>query len=420
MASAKIEFDGKINNLQQLQTYMHSLDREVRKNAELAKAAFMESHQDELDTIYDELVHVRDTIAKKMGFDNYLEYRYLALGRSDYDYKDVRVYRNQIYKFFVPLAKDIIEKTRKRLSLEKLYSYDMAISFKDGNPKPKGSKDELVAKAKKMYEELSKETGEFFNFMVENDAMDLETKEGKSGGGYCDYLPYFKTPFIFSNFNGTSGDVDVLTHEAGHAFQVYTASKEVKVSSVLWPSYEAAEIHSMSMEFLTYPWMESFFKEDVNKYRYSHLCDAINFLPYGVAVDEFQEWVYLNPNALPDERNKTWRNIEKKYEPWIDYHGLKYYESGRLWQRQGHIYESPLYYIDYTLAQVCAFYFYLLDLKDHKKAFEKYYNLCKMGGTKSFVDLLKSNGIINPFEDGTLEQITKDLKKVLVDLEKEC
>ncbi len=419
LASAKISFDGKINNLSQMGVYAQSPNREIRRMAEIKKAEFFTSIQDELDDIYDKLVKVRNRMAQKAGYDNYVEFGYYRLGRSDYNYKDVQRYRDIILKEVVPLSNKIRENQKKRLGLDSLKFYDLALWFKEGNPDPRGSVDELVAKAYSMYSELSPETKEFFKYMMDHNLLDLETKPNKRGGGYTEYVSEFKAPFIFSNFNGTSADVDVLTHEAGHAFQVYTSSKVLSVPSVFWPTLEACEIHSMSMEFFTHPWMEYFFGSDANKYRYKHTVESILFLPYGVAVDEFQEYAYLNPNVSKEERRAKWREIEKKYMPYKDYDGIEYYENGGFWQKQSHIYANAFYYIDYTLAQICAFNFFLLDLKNHKKAFNQYLELCKLGGSESFFELLRDTNQGNPFEDGVVRDCIKQLEKVVKKLEKE-
>ena len=405
LASAKIEFDGKINNLSQMGVYANSPDREVRKAAALKTMEYMESVEDKLGEIYDKLVHVRHNMAVKMGYENFVEFGYIRLGRSDYNAKDVASYRKQVYESVVPIAQSIIKDQAKRIGISDIKSYDLAMFYNDGNPTPVGNKDELVDKALKMYSELSAETKEFFSFMIEHDLMDLETKPNKQGGGYCTFIPDYKCPFIFSNFNGTMGDVDVLTHEAGHAFEVYTASKLLPIADVYWPTLEACEIHSMSMEFFAHPWMELFFEGDKDKYRYKHLSEAITFIPYGVSVDEFQHFVYENPNATPKERTDKWREIEQKYTPWKDYDGMSYYERGCFWYRQGHIFSTPFYYIDYTLAQVCAFQFLLLDLENHENAWGKYLDLCKLGGSKSFTGLLTAVGLKNPFEAGSLNEI---------------
>ncbi len=413
LASAKIEFDGKINNLSQMTVYANSLDRSIRKAAELKKVEFMESIEERVDEIYSKLVSVRDRMAKKLGYENYIPFGYLRLNRTDYNSEDVAKYRKQVLENVVPMAQKIIELQSKRIGIPDFKAYDIPLFYPDGNPTPKGDKDVLVKNAQLMYHELSKETGEFFDFMIENELMDLDTRANKQGGGYCTFINKYKSPFIFSNFNGTMGDVDVLTHEAGHAFEVYTAAKNIPYSNLYWPTLEACEIHSMSMEFFAHPWMDKFFGIDAEKYRYKHLAEAITFIPYGVSVDEFQHFVYENPNATIDERKAAWREIEKKYTPNKDYDGISYYERGNYWCRQSHIFSTPFYYIDYTLAQVCAFQFFLLDRQNHSEAWKKYVDLCKLGGSLSFTNLLKEVSLKNPFTEGSLKPIMDDLEKVL-------
>lgn len=417
LASAKIEFDGKINNLSQMNVYANSKDRSIRKAADKKRAEYMESIEEKLDTIYDKLVHVRTNMAKKLGYENYVDFGYLRLGRSDYTAKEVKGYRDQVLQYVVPVAKKIIESQAKRIDISNIKAYDIPMFYKDGNPNHGKDKDALVHSAQKFYSALSLETKEFFQFMVDHELMDLETKPNKSGGGYCTMIPDYKSPFIFSNFNGTMGDVDVLTHEAGHAFEVYTASKHLPVSDIYWPTMEACEIHSMSMEFFAYPYMDLFFTTDGKKYRFKHLSEAITFIPYGVCVDEFQHYVYENPDVTPQMRKDKWHELEQKYTPWKDYDGISYYERGCYWHRQSHIFNEAFYYIDYTLAQVCAFQFLLLDRQDHRKAWDTYYELCKLGGSKSFLNLLKAVHLKNPFEEGTLKEIIPKLEEVLKSLE---
>lgn len=417
LASAKIEFDGKINNLSQMTVYANSLDRQVRKSAELKRVEFMESIESKVDELYDKLVKVRTRMAQKLGYKNYVDFGYLRLGRSDYNSKDVAKYREQVLEYVVPVAKKIVKQQAQRLGLSDFKNYDIPIFYKDGNPNHGKDMSSLVESANQFYTKLSQETAEFFKLMQDNGLMDLETKPNKAGGGYCTLIADYKAPFIFSNFNGTMGDVDVLTHEAGHAFEVYTASKLLPVSDVFWPTLEACEIHSMSMEFFAYPYMDYFFDTDAKKYRFKHLSEAITFIPYGVCVDEFQHYVYENPEATPSMRKAKWRELERKYTPWKDYDGISYFERGCYWHRQGHIFSSAFYYIDYTLAQVCAFQFLLLDRKNHETAWKKYYDLCKLGGSQSFVQLLESVGLENPFEEGSLKKIMPKLEKVLKEIE---
>lgn len=417
LASAKIEFDGKINNLSQMTVYANHLDRKVRKAAELKRVEFMESIENKVDDLYDKLVKVRSQMAKKLGYENFIEFGYLRLGRSDYNAKDVERYRKQVLEYVVPVAKKIIEQQAKRIQIEDIKAYDLPIFYLDGNPKHGKTKDELVNSANQFYSSLSKETKMFFEFMQTHELMDLETKPNKAGGGYCTMIADYKSPFIFSNFNGTMGDVDVLTHEAGHAFEAYTAAQYLPVSDIYWPTLEACEIHSMSMEFFAYPFMDFFFETDAKKYRYKHLSEAITFIPYGVCVDEFQHYVYKNPEATIQMRKAKWHELEQLYLPWKNYDGIAYYEKGNYWHRQGHIFSSAFYYIDYTLAQVCAFQFLLMDRENHEYAWKKYYELCKLGGSKSFLELLDAIQLKNPFEPGSLKEIMPKLEKVLNDLE---
>jgi len=412
IASAKIDFDGKELNLSQMVPYAQSKDRNVRIEAAKKVAQFFDENQEEFDNIYDSLVKVRTKMAQKMGYKNYVEFGYKQLSRLEYDAKMVEGYRKQVLENIIPLHTELRKRQEKRLGVEKLRFYDEAIKFNSGNADPHGSPEWILNHGKTMYEELSKETDEFFKFMTENNLLDLLSKKGKMSGGYCTYIPEHKAPFIFANFNGTAHDIDVLTHEAGHAFQVYQ-SRNFDVPEYLWPTYEACEIHSMSMEFLTWPWMKLFFENDTEKYKFIHLSEALLFIPYGVTVDEFQHWVYENPEVTPQERREKWLEIEKKYLPTRDYGEVDELKNGIFWFRQGHIFSSPFYYIDYTLAQVCAFQFWIKSREDREKAWQDYLNLCKLGGSKSFFQLMKSANLKNPFEEGTLAAVIPKIKEYL-------
>ncbi|MGE5702539.1 MAG: M3 family oligoendopeptidase, partial [Clostridia bacterium] len=360
----------------------------------------------------DELVKVRTKIARALGYENFVQLGYARMHRSDYNSEMVANFRRQVKEYIVPIATSLKERQRIRIGLDELKYYDEKFSFKTGNPAPKGDPDWIIANGKKMYAELSPETEEFFTFMMENELMDLVSKKGKAGGGYCTYINDYQAPFIFSNFNGTSGDIDVLTHEAGHAFQVY-ASRQNILPEYTFPTSEACEIHSMSMEFLTYPWMHLFFEEDVEKYKFSHLSDALEFIPYGVSVDEFQHFVYENPDATPAERKAAWREIERNYLPHRNYDESDYLERGGFWHQQSHIFNIPFYYIDYTLAQICAFQFWKRSNEDSKQAWADYLALCKEGGSKSFLELVKDAKLTSPFEDGCVASVTGFIESYL-------
>ncbi|MEG0657537.1 M3 family oligoendopeptidase [Anaerorhabdus sp.] len=413
LASAKIEFDGEIYNLPSIGVKMTDQDRDIRERSTKAKMAWFEANEAEIDDIYDQMVKIRTKMARELGFSNYIELGYLRMSRLDYDAEMVKNYRKQVLKYIVPESMKLFEQQRNNLGLDKLAYYDLNNVFLSGNPKPKGTKDDLVKAANKMYHEMSKETGEFFDVMVNQELFDLESKPNKQGGGYCTDLVDYKVPFIFSNFNGTSGDVDVLTHEAGHALQSYLSMKTITIPECMFPTMESAEIHSMSMEFFAHPWMEYFFKEDANKYYYAHVADAIKFIPYGVLVDHFQHEVYANPECSPNDRKVMWRTLEKQYLPHKDYAGCDILERGCWWFQQGHIFHEPFYYIDYTLAQVCALQFWRRSVEKDPSAWSDYIHICSVGGTKTFLEIVKEAGLKSPFEDGTVEPIIQFVAKYL-------
>lgn len=409
IASAKIPFEGEERTLAQLGPFIQDKDRAIRKKASEARFGFFAKHEEELDRIYDDLVKVRTEIAQRLGYENFIPLAYYRLYRTDYNAEMVKNFRDQVKEYIVPIASKLRKLQAERIGVEKLKYYDEDFNFKSGNATPKGTHEWIIENGQEMYNELSKETGEFFGFMRENHLMDLVAKKGKAGGGYCTFIEDYKAPYIFSNFNGTSGDIDVLTHEAGHAFQVYS-SRFFDIPEYYWPTYEACEIHSMSMEFFTWPWMELFFKDEADKYRFAHLSSALLFLPYGVSVDEFQHWVYEHPKATPKERKNAWREIEQKYEPYKDYDGFTYLENGGFWQKQSHIYNDPFYYIDYTLAQICAFQFWVKSRKNQAEAWEDYLKLCKLGGSLPFTELVKEANLISPFDDGCIQSVVGEIE----------
>lgn len=412
LASAKIEFEGKELNLSQLGKFMSNRDRNIRKKSSEAYFNYFYEHEQEFDIIFDELVKLRDKMAKKLGYKNFVELGYVRMMRTDYDSSMVENFRKQVLEYIVPVCNKLYERQAKRLNINKLTYIDEGFEFLSGNATPKESSEKIIENGVKMYRELSKETGEFFEFMLENELMDLVTKKGKSAGGYCTYIPNYKSPYIFSNFNGTSDDIDVLTHEAGHAFQVYM-SRYIDVVDLNFPTFESCEIHSMSMEFITWPWMELFFKEDTEKYKFTHLSSAIKFIPYGIVVDEFQHKIYENPSMSIEERKNIWRNIEKKYLPHKNYEGCDFLEKGTWWYKQGHIFKNPFYYIDYTLAQICSLQFWKKYREDSEKTWQDYINICKVGGTKSFLEIVEIGNLKSPFEDGCVESIIDQIDSYL-------
>ncbi|MCI9141484.1 MAG: M3 family oligoendopeptidase [Lachnospiraceae bacterium] len=410
IAGAKIEFDGKELNLSLLRPYLVNSDRSVRAAAYKKQSEFFAANAEKLDEIYDKLVKNRTAQAREMGYENYLELGYYRMRRNCYGREEVESFRNQIKKDFVPFAEKLHDRRRQRLGLEKLSYIDAAVYFKEGNPAPFGTPEEILAAGQKMYHELSPETGEFYDFMMENELFDVLGRKTKRAGGYMTYMPVYNSPFVFANFNGTSGDVDVITHECGHAFQGYLSGKDpIREHSDI--TMETAEIHSMSMEFFTQDWMELFFGDRAQDYIEMHLEDSAAFIPYGCMVDEFQHIVYENPDMTPDERHKAWLELEKVYRPHQDYEDDIFFAKGAFWQKQQHIYNSPFYYIDYSLAQTCALQYKVKMDADFEGAWESYLKLCRLSASDFYTNMVREVGLTLPFEQGCVKNIVEKLEK---------
>ena len=412
-AAPTTQFHGEELNFYGLLKKMQSDDRLIRKEAMEAWAALYESISEKLDSIYTELMKLRLQMAENLGFSSYEEMVFLKMGRYTYTPEDLAVFRRQVCEHVVPICEKLFENQRQRLGIDTLHYYDESIVFPDGNAMPIGTTQELLEKAGKMYREISKETGDFFDFMLAYDLFDLETRNGKQQGGYCTTFPDYKAPFIFSNFNGTDADIDVLTHEAGHSFEAYEAMRRIPLTEQTFSTSEVAEIHSMSMEFFTYPWMELFFGEHAEKYRKSHLWDALECVPYMACVDEFQHRVYEEKLFDAMERRKIWSELEKKYMPWRDYDGNAFLENGGFWMQKQHIFMEPFYYIDYALARFGSLEYYGHMMQDYQSAWEDYYHLCCAGGSRSYPELLKIGNLSSPLEEGTVKKILDSIEEYI-------
>lgn len=404
MATAEIPFDGKTLNLYGVQKYFEHEDREVRKNAVRAYSEFYHKNEPRLEEIWDELIKIRNEMGRNLGYDNYIPVGYMKQGRTDYGQKEVESFRGQVRTVIVPLCQKLYEAQAKRFGVRDFSIYDEKRIFPDGNAVPAGDDDFMVNEAAKMYHELSPQTGAFIDFMIGHELMDLKNKAGKASTGYMTDLPRYQAPFVFSCFNQTISDMQVLTHELGHAFAGYMAMRCQPISDYYSVSTDIAEIHSMSMEQFAYPYAERFFGEQADKFRFAHLQEAVTFVPFGVAVDEFQHICYANPDLTPKERTLEWKKLEEKYMPWRAYEPDDFFDRGGYWYHKLHIFLYPFYYINYTLTTMGAMEFKKKEKENHDSAWEDYLNLCKCGGSTSYLETLKYANISSPFEQGSVER----------------
>ena len=406
LASAAIPFEGSNYTLAQLTPFKTDPDDTRRLAAWKAEGQWYKANQAELDRLYDELVHLRDGMGRMLGYDGYTQLGYYRMGRNCYGKADVEAFRAAVVKYVVPVAEKIYRRLAGRLGCTYPLSFaDAALEFRSGNPKPAGTADDVLAAGKRFYEALSPETAEFFHVMLDNELLNVLSTEGKQTGGYCTGIPDYEVPFIFANFNGTQGDVEVVTHEAGHAFEAWMNRKRIPLE-YCWPSMEACEVHSMSMEFFAEPWAEEFFGDDARKFRYSHLAGALTFIPYGTMVDHFQHVVYEKPEMTPQQRHAVWKELLGVYMPWMKLDGdIPFYADGEGWQRQHHIYSMPFYYIDYCLAQTVSLEFWKMIGENKEEAWQRYMAYTVQGGSRTFTDLLKNAGLVSPFDEECLKGV---------------
>ncbi len=416
IASAQIPFEGGTYTLSQLTPFKTSADDAQRLAAWKAEGAWYKEHQDDFDRIYDQLVQLRDTMGKKLGHDGYTQLGYDRMQRNCYTKDDIEQFRAAVVKYLVPLCEQMYRARAERMGMAYPLSFaDAALLFRSGNPRPQGTPDDILAQGKRFYDELSPETSEYFNAMLDQQLLDVLSTEGKEGGGYCTQLLKYERPFIFANFNGTQGDVEVITHEAGHGFACWMNRTRIPVA-YLWPSMEACEVHSMSMEFFAWPWCEGFFGPDTRKYLYSHLAGGVAFIPYGTMVDHFQHIMYERPRLTPAERHAVWKELLGTYMPWLRLDGqIPFYADGEGWQRQHHIYELPFYYIDYCLAQTVALEFWAMMQEDRESAWRHYMAYTVQGGSKVFTELLADAQLVSPFDEACLREVCEKARVWLAD-----
>jgi M3 family oligoendopeptidase len=358
--------------------------------------------------LYDELVHNRTAQAQALGYENFIPLGAIRMRRIGYTLEDMARFRAQIRKDVVPIVAELKKLQHARTGVADPKFYDDSFCFVEGNPQPEGTPDEILQAGKEMYHALSPDTAAFIDDLFASECFDVLSKPGKAPGGYCTSLPDYHLPFIFSNFNATADDVDVLTHEAGHAFAAWVAAKKNYPAILEEPGMESCEIHSMSMEFLTSDYHHLFFGKQTPRYALAHAEDALFFLPYGTMVDEFQHQVYANPHWTPEQRNQAWAQLERTYRPWLDFADLPFYGRGAGWQRQLHIYELPFYYLDYCLAQSVALQFFALHLANPADAWTRYEKLVEAAGSQTYPQLIATAGLQNPFNEGTMAHIAQE------------
>lgn len=419
LAGLAYPWNGKTVTLGEMHGFCKDKDRAVRKAAFAVIGNTLASVGAELDDIYDKLVKVRDRMAKKMGFSNFVEMGDLRIGHIGYGRAQIGVFRESVLTDVVPVLSRLKAELAARLGLDRIHLYDNDIYINGGNIDPVGTAEDLFAAAQAMYDEMSPALGAFFRDMCAAQAIDYKARVGKLGGGYAEMLFAYKQPFIFANFNGTMDDVGVLTHELGHAYAFKRAVDCGIDGDLFVGGMETAETHSMGMEALCNRYNSYFYGEREKAATYQQIFDAFNFLAYGVIVDYFQQLVYEQPEMSPKARRELWLELERKFRPYVDMSDMPFYCDGGRWQYQKHIYESPFYYIDYCLSTCLALQFGELAAADYSDALNRYLALVDAGGTKPISRLAADAGLDSPFDVGALKKVCEQISVHLHSLYKE-
>lgn len=416
IASCNVEVNGEPRTFMSLQTLFAHEDRNVRREAFKVFSDFLKQHEERLEEIWDELIKTRTQIGKNLGYDNYLPVGYLERMRLDYGEEEVENFRKQVLDVIVPLCSKLYEAQAKRLGVDKLMVYDEKLVFSDGNAKPAGDTEYMMNQLVEMLRDMSPETGQFIDFMLDHELIDYKSRVGKAAREYATMISSRKAPFIFAHFDGTASDVQFMTDGLGHAFAAYRAARKQPLHEYFSSSADVMEIHSMAMTQFANKYADRLFGEDANKYQFGNLQGLMTFIPFGVAVDEFQHICYKNPDLTPKERTAEWRKLEQKYMPWRKYDDDdEFMLAGGYWYHKVHFFVYPLYYIEYCLATVNAMEMNRKYIERPGVAWKEFLELSDVGGSKTYLEILKLANLSPAYEDGAVEKSISYVKNVLED-----
>ena len=414
-AMVRINYKGKELSEGEVIPLFESPIREERIQSRKAVAkAFLEK-KELFGSMLERLVSLRDTIAKENGFSNYLEYMDINYSRIGYGEKEMDAFVSEVKEYVVPVLSHIFEETRKRLGLEEMTVADISLMFVDGNAKPSGGADVLKEAAKKMYKALSPEMEAFFTGMLDSHSIDVDFSPNKvSGMGFCTDLKKGMYPFVFGNLDGTSWDVTVFTHEVGHAWQSYASDQNLDLTLFREMPLDAVEIPSKTMELFSYPFAEEFFGKDGDKFRFAHFRNAVKEIVAYTSVHELNTWIYTHVGASFDEINEKWMEIQSSYYPNVSYGEMEEEEKkGAGLLRNMGIFMFPRYLISYVFSEMCAIDLFMEYLKDKDKALDSYNRLCRVGGSKSYPEILSAAGLEPSYKKGRVKDVMEKVKAYL-------
>jgi oligoendopeptidase F len=411
--SLTVNFRGAERTLPQMAPYLEEPDRAVRQEAWELVAKRRLKEKEQFENLFDGLVRLRERIAVNAGFPNYLGYAFRSRGRFDYTPADCVAFHAAIEQEFMPFVRELQERRRKQLRLERLRPWDLEVDPSGRSPlRPFQRSEELLEKTQKIFERVDSGLAGGFRKMQELCLLDLANRKGKAPGGYQATLNEARLPFIFMNAVGVQRDVETMLHEAGHAFHALAAQEEELYHYRHGP-IEFCEVASMSMELLGNEHLEQFFSSaDANRARRTHLEGIVKFFPWMATVDAFQHWLYQHPGHQRSDRREAWLQLMERFGGLVDWSGFEETRA-HLWHRQLHIFLHPFYYVEYGIAQLGALQVWANSKRDSAGALRAYQNALALGGSRPLPELFQTAGCRFDFSAKTIRPLVQLLRDEL-------
>ena len=409
-----VEYNGQEMTIQQLHRYLEEPDRAVREETYRLGAERYYADAGKLDDLYDRMVKLRHQMALNADCADYREYAFKAMERFDYTAEDCLTFHETIQEVICPAVQKLAAQRKEQLGVDRLRPWDMGVDPEGRAPlRPFDNIDRFVSGCSNIFHKVDPELGRVFDTMRERNLLDLESRKGKSPGGYQETYEERREPFIFMNAVGTESDVRTLLHEGGHAFHTWACRNDPLLPYRHYP-IEFAEVASMGMEMLSLPHIEEFYGDEASRARKNFLQGVVRFFPYMACVDALQHWVYTHVDATPDERRQEWVRLTQRFSSHVDWSGIEQYNATS-WHNKLHFFQVPFYYVEYGIAQLGALQVWMNAQKDYRQAVALYRNGLALGGSRPLPEIFEAAGLkfdfsaatVRPLIDAVMQEIDR-------------
>jgi oligoendopeptidase F len=418
-------WDGKERTFYEIFSLLYETDRSTRQGAwEAAQACLLEKRQS-MNELWEKFMPLRMRIAQNAGMPDYRAYIWRQKFRFDYSPEDCKSFHAAIEEVVVPAAARVYERRRQRLGIESVRPWDRDVDpYADTPLKPSQSDEDFLTRARSVFQHVDPVLGGYFQTMLDEGLLDIENRKNKASGAYSLGLHAVHRPFIFMSNTNTPLDVQTILHEGGHAFHEFErAHVHFYQRGEIYLPAEFAEVASMGMELISSPYKTKeyggFYSDNEAARAMIELLEGIiTFWPYMAVVDAFQHWIYENAaeGSSGSKCEEKWAQLWDRFMVGIDYSGLEE-DKKAFWHRQGHIFESPFYYVEYGLAQLGAVQVWANARRDQEKAVADYRKALSLGATVPLPDLFAAAGARFSFDAATLKQAVDLMEEVIGEME---